>query len=154
MRAMARTVQLVPLSDDHIGAVLEIERGSHGAPWSEQNFRNEMEHAHACFRVALDGTEVVGYAGMWLIVDEAHITTVTVREDRRRQGVGRTLVEALLAEAKAQGAVCATLEVRAGNEPAIRLYESFGFVRSGVRRRYYPDNREDAVVMWLHDLGP
>ena len=149
---MARTIKLAPLREDHIKAINEIERQSHPCPWSDQSFRNELGHRHACFWVALDGAEVVGYGGLWLIVDEAHVTTVTVKPDRRREGVGRRLVETLLDEARQRGAVCATLEVRAGNEAAIGLYESFGFVRSGVRKGYYPDNQEDALVMWLHDL--
>jgi len=141
------------LAEGHLPAVLEIESQSNGAPWTEQSFRNELDHPHGVFVVAIVQGEVVGYAGAWVIVDEAHVTTVAVRPDDRRAGIGRKSVAELLARAKVKGATCATLEVRAGNEAALGLYESMGFVRCGVRKRYYPDNREDAVVMWLHDLG-
>lgn len=104
--------------------------------------------------MAVLGREVVAYGGVWLLVDEAHVTTITVSEAHRRKGIGRQLMDELIRESKASGMICATLEVRAGNEAALRLYEQMGFKRVALRKGYYPDNREDAVVMWLYDLGP
>ena len=87
-----------------------------------------------------------------MVVDEAHITTIAVAPDRHRMGIGERLVVDLLLRARERGMVCSTLEVRAGNLAAIGLYEKLGYVRSAVRKRYYPDNHEDAVVMWLEGL--
>lgn len=151
-RASSAKVRIVPLEKQHIPAILEIEAKANGSPWSARSFENELDHAHGVFLVALDQARVVGYGGMWLMIDEAHVTTLAVDEEARRNGVGLRVMNALLEEAKQRGMLCCTLEVRASNEPALALYEKMGFVRAGVRKQYYPDNREDAVIMWLHDL--
>lgn len=145
-------IRLVPLEEKYIPSIVEIDKRSEAVPWSEASFQNELSHPHGVFYVAVDSDEVVGYAGMWLIIDEAHITTIAVSPERRREGIGRILMVALLEEAKRRGIVCSTLEVRAGNVAAIMLYERLGYLRVAVRRAYYPDNREDALVMWLYDL--
>lgn len=147
----AAGVRLVPLEADHIPAIVEIEKRSNSSPWSERSFVNELDHPHGIFLVALEGDEIIGFGGVWIMIDEAHVTTVAVAPEHRRRGIGRRIVSALLEAARNRGTTCATLEVRAGNEPAIGLYESLGFVRSAIRKRYYPDNKEDAVVMWKHD---
>lgn len=87
-----------------------------------------------------------------MVIDEAHVTTLAVDESVRRLGIGRTLIVDLLVEAQARGMLCATLEVRASNTAAVALYESLGFATTARRKRYYPDNREDALVMWLADM--
>ena len=145
-------IRLEPLAENHIKSILDIEQVSNGAPWSERSFRNELNHPNGNFLVAKDGGKVVGYAGEWFVVDEAHITTVAVQPEYRRRGIGRMLTIALLETAKEKGMACSTLEVRAGNEPAIELYKQLGFVETAKRKAYYPDNQEDAAVMWLHDL--
>lgn len=145
-------LHLEPLAEEHIPAILVIEKRSNGAPWSERSFRNELNHPYGIFRVAMEGPDVVGYAGAWLPIDEAHITTVAVAPEHRRKGIGRRLIIELLRLAKERGMVCSTLEVRAGNDPARELYTSLGYVVSARRKAYYPDNQEDALVMWLHDL--
>jgi len=147
-----RTLRLVALDESHLGDLVRIERVSNGAPWSEQAFRNELGHAHGLFRVALLDGKPVGYAGAWLLVDEAHVTTVAVDPEFRQRGIARRLMEELLREAARRGMTCCTLEVRAGNVAALALYESMAFVRAALRKGYYPDNREDAVVMWLYNL--
>ncbi len=149
---MSGTLRFEPLHESHLPEILEIEIRVNAAPWSERSFRNELGHHDAIFRVARLQDAVVGYAGLWKIVDEAHITTVAVHPDHQRHGFGRRLVVEILELAKDDGMICATLEVRAGNEPAIRLYESLGFRTAAVRKGYYPDNREDALVMWLHNM--
>jgi ribosomal-protein-alanine N-acetyltransferase len=101
----------------------------------------------AHYIVARHGDRIVGFAGVWLMVDEAHITTFAVRKTWRRQGVGERLLIALLALAEARGAREATLEVRPSNHPARRLYEKYGFAPVGVRPRYYSDDNEDALIM-------
>ncbi|MFQ3587129.1 MAG: ribosomal protein S18-alanine N-acetyltransferase [Fimbriimonadaceae bacterium] len=147
------SIRLEPLAEAHLPDVLRIERACQTAPWSEASFRNEIGHPHGVFLVALAGREVVGFGGCWILVDEAHITTLAVDPLHRRQGVGRFLMDALLRRAATAGAICSTLEVRSSNEAAIKLYEEMGYVATTRRKGYYPDNREDALVMWLHDLS-
>ena len=149
---MPVTLRLEPLAEHHLPAILEIERGVNGSPWSEKSFRNEIDHPHGIFKVAIEGGEVVGYGGLWLVIDEAHVTNIAVAPARQRQGVGRRLMVELLKAAREKGTTCATLEVRAGNAAALELYEKLDFERTAVRRGYYPDNKEDAIVMWRHSL--
>ena len=99
------------------------------------------------------GPSVVGYAGLWLMVDEAHITTVAVRRVFRGRGLGKVLMLAMLDLARNMGARSATLEVRQSNAIAIRMYAELGFRKKGVRRRYYTDNGEDALIMWSEELS-
>lgn len=141
-----------PLTAAHIPSILEIENASQGAPWSERAFLNELSNDHSIFCVAFDGKELVGYGGIWAIVDEAHVTTITIAPERRGKGLGKKLMIELLNRSKGAGMTCSTLEVRKSNEAAIALYERLGFHRAAVRKRYYPDNQEDAVIMWLYGL--
>ncbi len=141
------------LDEKHISAIMEIERISQSSAWSEQSFRNEIRSSHAIFLVAIYQSKVIGYAGAWIIVDEAHITTVAIHPDHRRKHFGQALIQELITRSRDAGATCSTLEVRVSNEPAIKLYEKFGFEACGLRKRYYPDNHEDAAIMWAHDLS-
>lgn len=152
VKSKPKTVRFVPLAEEHIAKILEIEKEANGAPWSEQSFKNELTNDCSIFRVMLAEGEPVAYGGVWNVVDEAHITTVAVRKDLRGQGLGERMMVELLGLAQEAGMLCSTLEVRAGNDAAIKLYEKLGYVRSAVRKGYYPDNREDAVIMWLYDL--
>ena len=99
------------------------------------------------------GPSVVGYAGLWLMVDEAHITTVAVRRAFRGRGLGKVLMAAMMDRARNLGARMVTLEVRKSNAIAIKMYEELGFQQKGVRRRYYTDNGEDALIMWSEELS-
>jgi ribosomal-protein-alanine N-acetyltransferase len=146
------TLRFESLEERFIPRLLEIESQVNSAPWSERAFRNELENVNSVFTIALVEGRVVGYGSVWLLIDEAHITTVAVDPSRQRHGIGTRMVRDLLNQSKSKGMECSTLEVRAGNQNAIRLYERFGFRREAVRKRYYPDNQEDAVVMWLYDL--
>lgn len=133
---------------DDLGAVQEIEGESFTTPWPPHAYRSELEtNRLAHYIVARYDDQLVGFAGMWLMVDEAHITTFAVRRTWRRQGVGERLLLALLDLAQARGAREATLEVRPSNHPARRLYEKYGFALVGVRRRYYSDDNEDALIL-------
>lgn len=164
----ARDVVLVPLAPAHLEQVLAIEARTVATGWSRGIFERELAEGRQptaegsrCYlaallpageRAATDHGEVVGYAGMQLVVDEAHITTMTVRPDLRRRGIaGRLLVE-LLREARARGVTAATLEVRVDNTAARGLYAGFGFRPVGLRPRYY-DASVDALIMWAHDVG-
>ena len=138
---------------DDLGAVQEIEGESFSTPWPPHAYRSELEtNRLAHYIVARYGDQLVGFAGMWLMVDEAHITTFAVRRTWRRQGVGERLLLALLDLSKARGGREATLEVRPSNHPARRLYEKYGFALVGVRPRYYSDDNEDALIMTTDTL--
>ena len=138
---------------EDIDAVQEVERSSFPVPWPANAFRHELtQNRNARYIVARSGEAIVGYAGLWLMVDEAHITTVAVHPDHRRLRIGERLLQRLFEIAVAMSAEWLTLEVRASNLPAQRLYEKYGFRRAGVRRRYYSDNNEDALIMWTERL--
>jgi len=142
-----------PMELDDLPQVLEIERRSFPTPWSEKAFRGELTvNAYAYYIVAETDGRVVGYAGMWVIMDEAHVTNIAVHPDYRRSGVGRRLLEALIERAADRGCDRMTLEVRKSNHAAQQLYLSFDFVPRGIRRGYYTDTNEDAIVMWKYRL--
>ncbi len=117
-------------------------------PWTPQSIRDEIEKNDFAMYIVgeLDG-KVVGYVGVWYIVDEAHITNVAVDPDYRRRHIGETLINSLIDHSEQNGINSFTLEVRASNTPAQKLYEKFNFKEMGVRPRYYNDN-EDAIIMW------
>ena len=142
-----------PIATGHLDAVLDIEVEAYPEPWTEGMFRDEIRNSHSHFFVVLLGEEVVGYGGFWLVVDEAHITSVTIRDIHRGRGFGGKLLSYLLQEAREVGATIATLEVRVSNTRARDLYLDFGFRPVGLRKNYYPKSREDAIVM-LKELKP
>lgn len=138
----------------HVGQVLAIEQSCYPKPWSAKVFHDELTQAkrgNRYYLVARSGRQVVGYAGLMFVGDEAHVTNVAVHPDHRRYRVATRLLVALAAEAIARGCTAWTLEVRASSTGAQALYRSFGFVPAGIRRRYY-ENIEDAIVMWCHDI--
>jgi ribosomal-protein-alanine N-acetyltransferase len=141
-----------------IEAVHEIERLSFSTPWPTYAFEQELRgNRLARYVVARAGTaagvRVVGFAGLWLMVDEGHITTFGVHPDWRRQGVGARLLLRLVDIALELRATRMTLEVRVGNHPAQELYRRFGFAIAGTRVRYYTDDGEDAFVMTTPTLS-
>jgi ribosomal-protein-alanine N-acetyltransferase len=142
---------------DDIDAVQLVERASFPVPWPANAFRHELtQNRNAHYIVAREGDHIVGYAGLWLSLDEAHITTFAVLPDYRRRKIGERMLLSLFERAEKLGAEWLTLEVRASNLPAQRLYEKYGFRPAGIRRRYYSDNNEDAIIMWtdrLRDRG-
>ncbi len=145
---MTASLRIEPMRECHLDAVLAIERRSFGAPWTRGMFEQEVaEHAFARPFVALDGGCVVGFAVSWFLADEAHLLNVAVDPGVRRRGIGRALVDHVLARARAEGRRLVTLEVRPGNAPARALYEALGFRAVARRRGYYTDTGEDAIVM-------
>ena len=139
-------VDVMRLTD--VASVLEIERLSFSSPWPAYAFEQELTaNRLAHYLVARRGELVVGFAGVWLMVDEAHITTFGVHPDHRRRGIGRRLLLRLAALSGELRASRMTLEVRVSNLPAQELYRSFGFAISGRRIAYYSDDGEDALVM-------
>ena len=138
---------------EDIGGVQEVERASFPVPWPANAFRHELkENKNARYIVARENGRIVGYAGLWLMVDEAHITTFAVHPDQRRRRIGERMLVRLFEMAAAMNAEWLTLEVRASNLAAQKLYDKYGFRRAGVRRRYYSDNNEDALIMWTERL--
>lgn len=140
---------------DDVDGVHAIEAATFARPWSKLDFVKEMT-ANACARylVAEKDGAVIGYAGAWIVLDEAHVTNVAVAENCRGRGVGRLLTAGLMQYAANLGVVYATLEVRKSNETAKRLYQSLGFEYVGVRKRYYEDNGEDALLYCCQHMPP
>ncbi len=140
---------------DHLSAVLDIEPVAFGSHhWSHQSFVNELNNSMGYYFVALPrGTaRLIGYTGFWLIGEEAHITTLAVHPENRRQYIGERLLIHDILQAQKVGANWITLEVRVSNESAQRLYYKYGFKSLGVRRNYYQDNDEDALVLWTESI--
>lgn len=136
---------------EHVDQVAAIERDVFPYPWSRNAFLSEvLANRLASYFVALAAGEVVGYAGLWVVLDEAHMTNLAVRPDCQCRSVGSALVEELLMEAVCRGAMRITLEVRRSNLKAQNLYRKYGFIVHGVRPKYY--NGEDALIMWLDTL--
>jgi ribosomal-protein-alanine N-acetyltransferase len=147
-------LRVEPMTLDDLDAVHAIERASFAVPWPDDAYRNEIRtNRLATYVVARLGEEVVGFAGLWIMVDEAHVTTFAVDPRWRRRGVGERMLLALLDLAVARRAREATLEVRLSNMPARRLYEKYGFRPVGIRPRYYSDNGEDALIMTTDALA-
>ena len=147
-------VRVEPMTLGDLPAVHAIERASFSVPWPDDAYRNELlTNRLASYVVARVGDEVVGFGGLWVMVDEAHITTFAVDPRWRRRGIGEWLLLALLDRAAARQAREATLEVRLSNMPARRLYEKYGFRPVGIRPRYYSDNGEDALIMTTDALA-
>ena len=138
---------------EDIPAVQAVENASFPVPWPANAFRHELtQNKNAHYIVAREGDHIVGYAGLWLSLDEAHITTFAVLPEHRRRKIGERMLLSLFERAQHLGAEWLTLEVRASNLAAQRLYEKYGFRPAGVRRRYYSDNNEDAIIMWTERL--
>jgi len=142
-----------PMRLEDLPVVQAIEQASFTTPWPAHAYRSELEaNRLATYLVVRAGDAVVGYGGMWLMVDEAHITTFAVHPAWRRRRIGERLLLALLDLAVDRRAREATLEVRLSNLPARRLYEKYGFRPVGLRPNYYSDDREDALIMTTEAL--
>jgi ribosomal-protein-alanine N-acetyltransferase len=142
------------MCEEHLDQVEAIEKESFPTPWSRRAFAGELlQNDFAYYIVALHEDVVIGYGGMWLILDEAHITNVAVRADYRGQGIGLALMLEIIRNAVIRGVKSMTLEVRPSNNAARHLYQGLGFVDKGVRKRYYSDNNEDAIIMWKENLA-
>ncbi len=147
-------VRVDPMQTDDIAAVHAIESASFPTPWPPYAFRQELEsNGMAHYLVVRAGERIVAYAGVWLMVDEAHVTTFAVLPAYRRRGLGGRLLVDLLELCTDLGASLVTLEVRLSNTAARELYAQFGFSPVGVRPRYYSDNGEDALIMTTEGLG-
>lgn len=141
------------MTAEDIPAVHAIESASFPTPWPPYAFREEIEtNRMARYLVVRAGDRVIAYAGIWLMVDEAHLTTFAVLPAYRRRGIGGLLLSELMGLSADLGAAVCTLEVRLSNAAARKLYGEFGFRPVGVRPRYYSDNGEDALIMTTERL--
>lgn len=138
------------MKEEDIDQVLEIEHASFTTPWSREAFHNELNVNKFAKYIVLEADEkVVGYCGVWIVVDEAHVTNIAILPEYRGKKLGEALLLTLVEFAKTMGAKSMTLEVRVTNNVAQSLYRKFGFQRGGLRKKYYSDNQEDAIVMWV-----
>jgi ribosomal-protein-alanine N-acetyltransferase len=137
---------------DDVDALWELDKASFSLPWARADFEQDLtENVLSTYLIAESSGAVIGYAGIWVVQDECHIMTFAVADAWRKQGIASMIMNEMLAAARFAGATCYTLEVRASNVAAIALYEKFGFRSVAVRKAYYEDNKEDAVIMWKYD---
>ncbi len=144
-----------PMRKRHVPLMMPIEERAYPRPWTQSVFTSELEMARQgqrTYLVARRGPEVVGYAGLMYVIDDAHVSNIAVAPEHRRTGVATRLMAELAYAAIDRQAVAMTLEVRVSNTGAQALYRQFGFVPAGIRQKYY-ENVEDAIVMWCHDIA-
>ncbi|HZD75282.1 MAG TPA: ribosomal protein S18-alanine N-acetyltransferase [Actinomycetota bacterium] len=146
-------IELAPMRRRHLHQVLDIERRVYPRPWTMTLFLSEiMQRSTRFYIVARAHRRVVGYAGLMVFADEAHVTNIAVNPDAHRRKVASRLLFALITEARRRGASACTLEVRVANHAAQSLYRQFGFAPVGIRKNYYAETGEDALIMWAEGL--
>ncbi len=146
-------VRVAPMRRRHLRAVTRIEAQVYPRPWSVGLFLSELAlRDQRTYLVARVGGAVVGYAGTLYVLEDAHVTTVAVDPAWHRLGIGTRLLAGVMRTAVGRGSTAVTLEVRVSNVGAQALYRAFGFAPAGVRKGYYADTGEDALVMWAHDV--
>lgn len=147
------SVEVTKMTLDDLDDVMVLERLSFTIPWSREAFIEEISNnMFALYISARVGGMVAGYAGMWKVCDEGHITNVAVHPEYRRNGIGGMLVEKLISLAQREGIKRMTLEVRESNIAAQELYTKYDFMIEGFRKGYYSDNGEDAIIMWKENI--
>lgn len=139
------------MTEADIDGVLKIEQEAFSLPWTRDAFVQEMTtNLHAYYVVAENSEgQIVGFCGMWIVVDESHITNVAVNEQLKGQGIGEGLMREAIRVSKESGVVLMTLEARVSNTVAQSLYRKLDFQNGGIRKGYYTDNQENALVMWV-----
>lgn len=153
MKSLPRALHIEPMRLEHVPSVLHVESLCFVTPWPRNAFQNELtENKLAHYFVGYSGEELVAYGGLWVILEDAHITTVAVHPAQQRQRYGERILIRLLDEAIERGACWITLEVRESNVAAQNLYKKYGFTVVNTRRGYYSDNDENALVMWAGNL--
>ena len=140
-------MRILQMTADHVSQVAELEKICFSDPWSEKSVASELTNPLSIWLVAVEGERVAGYVGSQSVMGESDMMNVAVHPDFRRQGVAELLVKELVAALAEKGNYCLTLEVRASNTPAISLYEKLGFSRIGLRKNYYRNPKEDALIL-------
>lgn len=143
---------ICPLEDRFIDGILTVSLLSFPITWSKHSFENELDNNMARYLVALKDGVVVGFGGMWIIFDEAHITNIAVHPEYRGFYIGSSLLEGLMEICRLEGVLAMTLEVRKSNYIAQKLYLKYGFLQEGIRKAYYENNKEDAIIMWNRNI--
>ena len=139
------------MRDEDIDQVLEVEHTSFTTPWSREAFYNEIhKNKFAVYIVLEDDNKIIGYCGTWVVIDEAHVTNVAILPGYRGKKMGEALMNKLMSVSREMGARTMTLEVRVTNHVAQSLYRKLGFQNGGIRKNYYSDNQEDALIMWVN----
>jgi len=135
---------------DDLDQVMLLELACFSVPWTREAFYKELtENTLAHYIVIEEDDQIIGYGGVWYIMDEGHITNVAIHPEHRKRGLGKILVDAMKKRAKESHLELMTLEVRVSNIAAITLYKRMGFDEAGIRPKYYTDNQEDALIMWV-----
>jgi [ribosomal protein S18]-alanine N-acetyltransferase len=145
-------IEIIPFNKNHVNEVLYISNLSFLTPWTRDSIEKELENRLARYVVAIKDDVVIGYGGIWFILDEGHITNIAIHPEYRGVGAGDMIVEALIEVCKLEGIASMTLEVRRSNVVAQNLYKKHGFIVEGVRKNYYADTHEDGVIMWKYNL--
>ncbi|CAM4011888.1 ribosomal protein S18-alanine N-acetyltransferase [Alkalicoccus chagannorensis] len=148
METDAVTIRM--MRTDDLDGVMDVEHASFSTAWTREAFYQELiKNRFAHYFIAETTERIIGYCGLWVIHGDSHITNIAVHPDYRRRGVGEGLLEAVMGMAVTLAADTLSLEVRVSNEAAQKMYRKFGFENGGIRRGYYTDNQEDALVMWV-----
>lgn len=138
-----------PMTEDDLEAIMKIEHASFPNPWSQHAFESELrDNEYARYFCLVDKNKVIGYMGLWFILEEGHITNVAIAPECRGRRLGEFMMRTVAQQMLFEGMERMTLEVRASNLSAQKLYERLGFVTAGRRKGYYSDNHEDALIMW------
>lgn len=141
-----------PFEEKYIDSILSIEELSFKDPWSRDAMERELNNNFARYVVVKQQDKVIGYGGMWIILDEGHITNIAVYPKYRCIGAGNLILRSLIDICKKESITSLTLEVRVSNLIAQNLYVKYGFISEGIRRNYYADNNEDALIMWKRNI--
>lgn len=140
-------MNIVPMREEHVSQVAALEAVCFSDPWTEKSVASELNNPLSLWLVAVDGDTVAGYIGSQTVLGETDMMNVAVHPDYRRQGIGETLIQSLVETLKEKGSHSLTLEVRASNDPAQKLYEKLGFTQVGLRKNYYRNPKEDACIL-------
>lgn len=140
------------MNSSHIDGIFEVGKLSLKEAWNKESIEKELSNKLAKYLVALDGNKVVGFVGMWIVFDEGDITNVAVHPDYRKQGIGDLLINNLISLCKENNINSLTLEVRESNIKAQNLYKKHEFKEEGLRKNFYDNPKENAIIMWRHNI--
>ncbi len=145
----AKATVIRPMTLEDIPTIVAIEEVSFPSPWTAESFTSELKDNYLAryFCLELEGN-VIGYMGLWIVIGEAHVTNIAIWPGCRGQGWGEYLLRSVMTKMVGSGVYRMTLEVRVSNSTAQNLYRKLGFKPAGVRKKYYSDNQEDAIIMW------
>lgn len=138
---------IVSMTSAHVAQIAELEKRCFNDPWSENSIASELNNRLSCWLVALEGDVVIGYVGSQTVLGETDMMNIAVHPDYRNQGVAKNLIQTLMDTLSGQGSHSLMLEVRQSNEPAKNLYASLGFETVGIRKNYYRNPKEDALIL-------